>query len=72
MEPDFSSVIFADECRTTLDAPDGWASGWIFFNHSAPVRARRQQGGGAVMFWAAIVGDSTIRPFRAEDGVKID
>ena len=72
METDFSSVIFADACGGTLDGPDGWARGWISFNDSAPVRARRQHRGGAVMFWAAIVGHSTIRPFRVADGLKID
>ena len=72
MKTDFSSVIFTDECRTTLDGPDGWARGWISCNDSAPVRARRQQGGGGVIFWAATVDDSIIRPFRVEDGVKID
>ena len=32
METDFSSVIFADACRGTLDGPDGWARGWISCN----------------------------------------
>ena len=72
METDFSSVIFADACRGTLDGPDGWARGWISFKDSVPVRARRQHGGGAVMFWAAIVGHSIIRPFRVADGLKIN
>ena len=55
------------QCRATLDGPDGWARGWISFNNSAPVRVRRQQGAGGVMFWAAIVGDNIIGPFRVED-----
>ena len=66
MKTDFSPVILTDECRATLDGPDGWA------NDSATVRARRQQGERGAMFWTAIVGDSIIEPFRAVDGVKID
>ena len=37
-----------------------------------PTRVRRQQGGGGVMFWAGIVGDTFIGPFRVPDGVKLD
>ena len=72
MKTDFSSVTFTDKCRATLDEPDGWAGGWIFWKDSAPVRVRRQQGGVGVMFWAAIVGDGIIGPFRVADGVKLD
>ena len=72
MKIDFSRVIFTDECRATLDGPDGWARGWITQGQSAPVQLRRQQGGGGVMFWAAIVGDQMIGPFRVEDGVKLN
>ena len=72
MKLDFSKVIFTDECRATLDGPDGWASGWIRDGHSAPTRKRRQQGGGGVMFWAAIIKDELVGPFRVENGVKIN
>ena len=71
MKTDFSSVMFTDECRPTFDGPDGWAKEWISFNDSSRVRARRQHIGQGVMFWAAIVGDSIIGPFRIEDGIKI-
>ena len=69
---DFSKVIFTDECRATLDGPDGWVSGWIGNGHTAPTRLRRQQGGGGVMFWAAIVDDKLVGPFRVQDGVKVN
>ena len=65
-------MIFADECRFTLDGPDGWARDLISSNDSAPVQGLRQQGGGRVMFGAAIVGDNIIGPFRVDDRVKID
>ena len=72
MKLDFSKVIFTDECRATLDGPDGWASGWVRDGHSAPTRKRRQQGGGGVMFWAGIVNDELVGPFKVENGVKIN
>ena len=72
MKLDFSKVIFTDECRATLDGPDGWSSGWIRNGHSAPTRKRRQQGGGGVMFWAAIIKDELVGPFRVATGVKIN
>ena len=64
MKLDFSKVIFTDECRATLNGPDGWSKGWIFNDEFIPSRLRRQQGGGGVMFWAAIVGEKLIGPFR--------
>ena len=48
MKTNFQTVLFTDECRATLDGPDGWASGWLVDGHHVPTRLRRQQGGGAV------------------------
>ena len=59
---DFSTVIFTDECRATLDGPDGWRRGWVLDKRSVPGVMRRQQGGGGVMFWAAIVGSLIVGP----------
>ena len=72
MKCDFSTVIFTDECRATLDGPDCWTQGWLREGQAEQVRLRRQQGGGGVMFWAGIVNDELIGPFRVEDGVKIN
>jgi len=72
MKCDFSYVMFTDECRATLDGPDGWTRGWILHDQLAPHRLRRQQGGGGVMFWAAIVGNSLVGPFKVPDGVKMN
>ena len=72
MKCDFSTVIFTDECRATLDGPDCWSRGWLRKGQDEHVRLRRQQGGGGVMFWAGIVNDELIGPFRVEDGVKIN
>ena len=57
MKLDFSTVIFTDECRATLDGPDGWRKGWVIEGREAPWVVRRQQGGGGVMFWAGIAKD---------------
>ena len=71
MKTNFDSVIFTDECRATLDGPDGWSKGWLRNEVRIPPRLRRQQGGGGVMFWAGIVGEKLIGPFKVPEGVKI-
>ncbi|KAJ1140490.1 hypothetical protein NDU88_006842 [Pleurodeles waltl] len=58
--------------RVSLDGPDGWAPGWIGKGQRAPVRLRRQQGGGGVLVWAGIIKDELVGPFRVEDGVKLN
>ena len=68
MKVDFSKVIFTDECCATLDWPDSW----IIEGESIPVRLRRQQGARGVMFWARIVGNKLIGPFRVSERVKLD
>ena len=72
MKTDFQKVLFTDECRASLDGPDGWARGWVLDERPLPSRLRRQQGGGGVMFWAAIIKDTLIGPFRVPEGVKIN
>lgn len=47
----FQTVLFTDECRVTLDGPDGWSSGQLVDDQRVPTRLRHQQGGGGVMFW---------------------
>ena len=37
-----------------------------------PTRLRRQQGGGGVMFWAGILGNKMVGPFRVPEGVKMN
>ncbi|XP_067257989.1 uncharacterized protein [Chanodichthys erythropterus] len=53
-------------------AENGWARGWIGKGQRAPVRLRRQQGGGGVLVWAGIIKDELVGPFRVEDGVKLN
>ena len=50
MKIDFNQVVFTDECRATLDGPDGFSRGWITRGTSPPIRLRRQQGGGESCF----------------------
>ena len=71
MKIDFETVLFTDECRATLDGPDGWCRGWLVNGTDKPSRARRQQGGGGVMFWAALIGNEVVGPFRVPDGLKM-
>jgi transposase len=71
LKTDFSSVLFTDETRATLDGPDGWARGWKPKTGWTADRRRRQQGGGGVMLWAGIINSSVVGPFMVPDGVKI-
>lgn len=65
-------ILFTDECRATLDGPDGWSKGWVFSDDPSQMRLRRQQGGGGVMFWAGIIGDELIGPVKVQEGVKLN
>ena len=67
----FQSFLLTDECRATLDGPDGWRRGWYCKEGPRVERIRRQQVGGGVMFWASIVGNELFGPFRVSDGVKM-
>ena len=71
MKQDFDEVMFTDECRATLDGPGGFSRGWVLNKLDIPVRVRRQQGGGGVIFWAAILGSKLIGPFKVPDRVKM-
>lgn len=71
MKVPFQHVLFTDECRATLDGPDGWMRGWFCKEGPHPHRLRRQQGGGGVMFWGAIIDNELVGPFRVADGVKM-
>ena len=65
-------ILFTDECRATLNGPDGWSKGWVFSDDPSQMRLRRQQGGGRVMFWAGIVGGELIGPVKVQEGVKLN
>jgi len=71
LQMDMSRVLFTDETRATLDGPDGWANGWVYFGDEGHRRLRRQQGGGGIMIWAGIIGDKLVGPIRVPEGVKV-
>ena len=60
MKQDFAKVLFTDEIRATLDGPDDWAKGWVMDTKETPWRLWRQQGGGDVMIWAAILNNDIV------------
>lgn len=71
MKMDMGLVLFTDETRSTLDGPDGWANGWVYFNDERHQRLKRQQQGGGIMIWAGIIGDRLVGPVRVPEGVKV-
>lgn len=71
LKTDFNNVLFTDECRATVDGPDGWSKVWVSNGAQTPFRIRRQQGGGGVMFWSGIIGEDLLGPFKVPEGLKI-
>lgn len=68
MKQDFTKVLWTDECRATLDGPDGW----VLKGRHSRNRMRRQQGGGGIMFWAGLLGNTIVGPFKVQRGVKMN
>ena len=68
---DFSKVLWTDECRVTLDGPDGWFKGWVLNDTPVKTKIRRQQGGGGIMIWAVIIDDQIVGPYRLPKVVKL-
>lgn len=62
---------FSDETRVTLDRPDGWENGWIYFGDECHQRLGHQQQGGRVMSLAGILGDRLVGPARVPEEVKV-
>lgn len=61
MKTDFSTLIFSDEYRATLNELDEWASRYVFHENSQPPCLRKQQWGGVVMFLDSIVDQQNYR-----------
>lgn len=72
VKQDFTKVIWTDETRVSLDGPDNWSSGWVIKGRKSETRVKRQQGGGGIMVWGAMCGETFIGPFRVPEGVKIN
>ena len=45
---------------------------WVSRLATTSIRFKRQQGGGGILFWAAIYKKHLIGPFRVDDGVELD
>ncbi|CAB3995023.1 Hypothetical predicted protein [Paramuricea clavata] len=65
------SFYFTDELRASLDGPDCWAKGWVFNGDNCFNRMRHQQGGGGVIIWGRIIGNTIIGPFHVPEGLKL-
>ncbi|DAZ93691.1 TPA: hypothetical protein N0F65_009242 [Lagenidium giganteum] len=48
-------VIFSDETKYNLDGPDGFQYYWPDLGQEREIFSKRQQGGGSVMVWGAIM-----------------
>lgn len=67
MKTNLQTVLFTDECRATLEGPDGWSGRCLVDSHHVPTRLR----GGRVMFWARIMGKELVGPYRVPEGMKM-
>lgn len=72
MKGDFSSFVLADKCRAILDGPDAFATRWLAEDSLRLTRFRRQQGGGGVIFWKVIIGDTIVGHCFVEDVLKMN
>ena len=66
LKTNFSKVLFTDECRATLDGPDGFSRVWMMNNTPVPIQLKRKQGEGGCFHCNNLIG-----PFRFNDGVKM-
>lgn len=64
-----SCVLFTDDIIVTLDEPDNWENGWVYFGDHQ--RLRRQQLGGEVMLCVGIIEDRLAGPVRVPEGFKV-
>ena len=55
--------MITDKAHAALNGPDGFNKVWVVDG---------QEGGGGVMFWAGIVGDTVIGQVWVPDRVKVD
>lgn len=62
IKTDLSTLLPTDECRVTLDWPDGWHNGWVSINDVLFVWERGNVG---VMFWVGIVCDMSCHTLMA-------
>ena len=71
MKVNFQMILFTDECRATLNGPNGWSKGWVGNDRHRPLKLRRQPGGGGVVLLAGIIGSELVGPWRVLEGVKL-
>ena len=73
MKVNFENVIFTDECRATLDGPDGWSRGWYDaqFTPSSEVTMAARWWWNYALGSINIINNEMVGPFRVKDGVKI-
>ena len=67
MKLDYEVVLFTDECRATRDRSKGWDAN----GNNRPIRVRRRQGGGGIMFWAGINGNELVGPYKVPEVVNM-
>lgn len=50
----------------------GWTRGWVLHRNNQPIRLKRQQSRGKVMFRISIVSSNFMSFFKIEDDAKIN
>ena len=69
---DIFQVIFMDDSQMTFDVLDGWAKGLILANSYVPEAKRNRYGDRRIMTWAGIINQTIIRPFKVDEGLKLN
>ncbi len=72
MSTNWTNIIFSDEKKCNLDAPDGWQYYWHDLRKEEQYFSKRASGGGSVMVWATFSAQGKTQiPFLKGSQIQI-